>query len=197
MKLAMNQRILVIQGHPDADSTHFCHALAQAYIEAAQQAGHEVRVITVAALDFPLIRSAREYAGEPPDNIRQCQDDIRWANHLVFVYPLWMGSMPALLKGFMEQVFRENFGLQVGQDGKAWQRMLKGKSARIVITMGMPALVYRWFFGAHSLKSLERNILKFCGIKPIRESLVGLVEGSPRHRRRWLDKMARLGKAGR
>ena len=76
--------------------------------------------------------------------------------------------------------------------------LLKGRSARIVVTMGMPALAYRWFFGAHSLKNLERNILKFVGIKPIRESLVGLVAAKDdKGREKWLAKMEALGKEGR
>jgi putative NADPH-quinone reductase len=75
---------------------------------------------------------------------------------------------------------------------------LTGKSARIVVTMGMPALVYRWYFGAHSLKSLERNVLRFAGLKPIRESLVGMVEGiSPAKRQSWLDLLRELGAAAR
>ena len=77
-----------------------------------------------------------------------------------------------------------------------WKPGLKNKSARIVVTMGMPALVYRWYFGAHSLKSLERNILGFCGIGPIRESLVGMVDGPARRRERWLTRMRALGRRG-
>lgn len=194
----MTRHILIIQGHPDATKQHFGHALAEAYARGAHHTGHELKTITVAALDFPFIHCYEEfYQQPPPPVIQQCQDEIRWADHLLLVYPLWMGSMPALLKGFLEQVFRADFAMKIEQGGKKWTRLLKGKSARIVITMGMPALVYRWFFGAHSLKSLEKNILKFCGIKPVRESLVGMVEGSPEHRTRWLQKMEALGKAGK
>jgi putative NADPH-quinone reductase len=104
--------------------------------------------------------------------------------------------MPAFTKGFLEQLFRVGFAMKVEDGGRKWTRLLKGKSARIVVTMGMPAFVYRWFFGAHSLKSLERNILKFCGISPIRESLIGMVEGSAEHRAHWLHKMSVYGKVG-
>ena len=193
----MTRHIVIIQGHPDASRQHYGHALAEAYASGAKQAGHEVKTITVAELDFPLLHRYEEfYQQEPPAVIQQCQEDIRWADHLVLVYPLWMGSMPAVLKGFIEQVFRVGFAMQVEDGGRKWTRLLKGKSARIIITMGMPAFVYRWVFGAHSLKSLEKNILKFCGIKPVRESLIGMVEGSPAHRARWLKKMLALGKAG-
>ena len=77
-------------------------------------------------------------------------------------------------------------------------KRLTGRSARVVVTMGMPAFVYRWFYRAHCLKNLERNVLKFCGIAPVRSSLIGMVEGSDgRRRTRWLVRMRKLGKAGR
>jgi putative NADPH-quinone reductase len=144
-----------------------------------------------------LLRSYDDfYRGEAVDVIRHCQDDIRWADHLVIVYPLWLGTMPALLKGFFEQVLRPGFAIQPDDQGKTWQRLLTGKSARIIVTMGMPAFIYRWYFRAHSLKSLERNILRFTGIHPVRESLIGMVEGNPAARQRWLQKCRACGQAG-
>jgi len=192
----MSKNILIIQGHPDASRPHFGHALAEAYENGAREAGHNVITLIVATVDFPLLRSAEDfYQQEPLPIIQQCQNDIRWADHLVIVYPLWMGSMPALLKGFIEQVFRPGLAIQPEEQGAKWRQLLKGKSAHIIVTMGMPALVYRWFFGAHSLKSLERNILRFTGIAPVKESLVGNVEGKPQHRQRWLARLHAIGKA--
>jgi len=187
-------RILIIQGHPDVAAAHFCHALTQAYAEGARAGGHDVREIEVAALRLPLLSSQAEWEAIPPDPARRCQDEIAWAQHLLIVYPLWLGGMPAVLKGFLEQVLRPGFA--VGKQGEAsFTRKLTGRSARIVVTMGMPALVYRWYFGAHSLKSLERNILRFCGIGPVRESLVGMVEaGGPARRAKWLERMRALGR---
>lgn len=194
----MNKRILVIQGHPDPALNHFAHALAEVYEKGAREGGHTVHSINVANLDFPLLRTPEDfYHQKPLPLIQQCQDDIRWAEHIVIIFPLWMGSMPALLKGFFEQVFRPGFAIEPLAQGAKWKRGLKGKSARIVVTMGMPAFIYRWFFGAHSLKSLERNILRFTGIGPIRESLIGTIEGSAKHRKQWLIRLYKLGEAGR
>jgi putative NADPH-quinone reductase len=194
----MSKNILIIQGHPDTSRDHLGHALASAYEKGAREAGLEVRTILVADIDFPLLRSDDDfYQGEAPPAIQQCQQDIQWADHLLIVYPLWMGDMPALLKGFFEQVFRPGFTNVTEAGETSARRRLKGKSARVVITMGMPALAYRWFYRAHSLKSLERNILKFTGIRPVRESLVGMVEGSAGHRQRWLRKLHDLGQAGK
>jgi len=195
----MARRIVIIQGHPDKSPERFCRALADAYAKGAIGAGHEVRRIDVASLNFDLIRSQTEwFSAEPPADIRAAQEEVRWAEHLVIIYPLWLGTVPALLKGFLEQLLRPGFAVPDLENAKGMPvGLLKGRSARIVVTMGMPAFVYRWFFGAHSLKSLERNILKFVGIKPIRESLVGLVGvKDDRGRKRWLAKMESLGRAG-
>lgn len=195
----MPSRILVIQGHPDPDPGRFCRALAAAYAEGAEQAGHEVKRLDVANLDFPLLRTKEDFEScAPPQAIRQAQEAIAWAEHLLIVYPLWLGSMPALLKAFFEQVFRPGFATAGDAASGTWQKLLKGRSARIVVTMGMPALVYRWYFRAHSLKSLERNVLAFCGIGPIRESLIGMVEAKgDARRRRDLERMRELGRRAR
>lgn len=195
----MGRRILIIQGHPDSGARHFGHALAEAYAAGAAAAGHAVRQRAVAALDLPLLRSKADWESDTiSDAIRLCQDEIRWAEHLVIVYPLWLGGMPAMLKGFFEQIARPGFAIGKAARPGGWTKLLKGRSARIVVTMGMPALVYRWYFGAHSLKSLERNILRFVGIAPIRETLIGMVDGmGDRRRAAWLEELRRLGAAAR
>ncbi len=191
------KRIVLIQGHPDTTVAHLCHALAAAYAAGAEEAGHTLRFIQVAELDFPLLCSQQAWEeGALPAGLQQAQADIRWAEHIVLFFPLWLGDMPALLKGFLEQVARPGFAFE-HEAGRATftQKGLKGRSARVVVTMGMPALVYRWYFRAHSLKSLERNILGFVGIAPVHETLIGMVgdfkanEGS-----RWLEKLRRLGR---
>jgi putative NADPH-quinone reductase len=195
----MPRRIVIIQGHPDPAGNHLCHALADAYAEGAKEAGHEVARINVAELDFPWLRSKTAFDSGPlPAVLVPCQEAIGRADHLVIVHPLWLGTVPALLEAFLEQVFRPGFAFVHGQSGKSWTKRLKGKSARIVITMGMPALIYRWYFGAHGLKSLKRNILGFAGIAPIRESLFGMVEGASQGKReKWLAQMRNLGRQAR
>ena len=188
-------KIAIVQGHPDPAGGHFCHALAAAYADGARGAGHEVAIIEVARLDFRWLRSLHEFEHESvPDALRPAQDRIGWAEHLVFIYPLWLGTMPALLKGFLEQVYRPGFAFEA-RPGQRWARGLRGRSARIVVTMGMPAFVYRWYFGAHSLKSLERNVLRFVGIKPVRTTVIGSVESSAAKRAQWLEKMRAYGAA--
>ena len=191
------QRILLIQGHPDAVTPHLCNTLAEAYAEGASAAGHEVRWTDVARLDFPLLRSQQAWEqGTLPATLQTAQDDIAWAEHLVLFFPLWLGDMPALLKGFLEQVARPGFAFSAEGNNPFGRKGLTERSARVVVTMGMPALVYRWYFRAHSLKSLERNILGFVGIAPVNETLVGMVDKlGEAGVMKWQDQMRALGRA--
>lgn len=191
----MGKRIVIIQGHPDPDPSHFCHAIGWTYEEAAVAAGHTVRTIDVARLDFELLRTQREFEkGKVPEAIREAQQDIRWADHVVVIFPLWQGTFPALLKGFFEQTFRYGFAMKADPRGKGFARLLKGRSARVIVTMGMPATAYRIMFGAHGTKSLERGILWMAGFAPIRATLLGMLGGrKPAWFARQLREIHKLG----
>lgn len=186
------RKILILDAHPGKSQSHFIHALAKAYAAAAEEAGHQVRTIALSGLDFPLLREPADWLeGEPPAAIASAQGDIAWAEHLVILYPLWLGDVPALLKGFLEQALRPGFAFDYGKKGMP-KKLLKGRSARVVVTMGMPALFYRLVYGAHSVKSLERNILKFVGFAPVERTLVGQVEDDGQ-REDALEEMRELG----
>jgi putative NADPH-quinone reductase len=153
-------------------------------------------VINVSRLGLPPLHSAREWEWQPvPEPIGETQRAIAWAGHLVIFFPLWLGDMPALLKGFFEQVLRPGFAIGGAAQGRMPKKLLKGRSARIVVTMGMPAFFYSIYYRAHSVKSLKRNILEFCGVSPVRTTLVGTVEGRKEAREDWLARLAALGRA--
>lgn len=190
-------RILVLDGHPDPDRSRFVHALADAYADAAAEAGHQVVRLDVATLGIPPLRSAGAWEDEAADAVQAAQQAIAGAEHVVLLYPLWLGDIPAALKAFFEQVMRPGFAFPRGAEGLT-TGLLKGRSAHVVVTMGMPAFVYRWFFMAHSLRSLDRNILRFVGIGPVRWTLIGDVAGIPAETREaWLSRLRRLGAEAR
>jgi len=112
------------------------------------------------------------------------------------VFPLWLGTMPALVKAFLEQIMRPGVAFAYQEHGFP-KRLLAGKSARLVVTMGMPVLAYRWWFFGHGIKGLERSILRFAGIRPVRASMFGMIgTASERTRRNWLERMRALGAKG-
>jgi putative NADPH-quinone reductase len=140
----MSRNVLILDGHPDPADDRLIHARSAAYREGAQASNHTVQVIRLADLAFPVLRSKADYdKGEPVDSVRQCQHLMSWADHVVILYPLWLGSMPALLKALLEQMLRPGFAFSTLELGKWPVKFLSGKSARIVITMGMPAPIYR------------------------------------------------------
>lgn len=189
----MSRRILILVGHPDPSPDRFGGALASAYADAAVKAGHTVKRVDLGAMDVPYLLGQSEFErGQPPAEIRALQQNIEWAEHIVLLFPLWLGGVPAKLKALLEQVFRGGFGFAIGERG--WISKLKGRSARLVVTMGMPGPVFRLVFGAHGVKAIEKGILMLAGVRPIRSSIVGGVESiGPAGRARWLARMRALG----
>jgi len=188
--------VLIINGHPDGSPERFCAALAQAYAGGAERGGHAIRKLQIANCDIGFLRSADAFHNEEPNaDIVKAQQDIAWAEHIVLIYPLWLGTIPALLKAFLEQTLRPGFAFSKDDGSGKWPKMgLEGRSARVVVTMGMPATIYRWYFFSHSLKSLERHIIKFVGISPVAETIIGMVgELSESERTKWLDDLRALG----
>jgi putative NADPH-quinone reductase len=191
----MTHNILIIDGHPDPTDGRFVHALANEYRDGAQREGHDTTTIRVADLQFPWLRSQQEFEhGEPPESIRDCQHAMERATHVVILYPLWLGSMPAALKALLEQVLRPDFTFSSPTPGRLPKKFLGGRTARIVVTMGMPTFVYRWYYRAHSVRSLERNILKFVGFSRVRTTFIGDIAGlSKESRERWRRKIRSFG----
>ena len=194
----MGKRILILNGHPDATRKGLCGALADTYAEGAALGGHTVERLDIGALQFDLLRSQSEFEnGTAPPDIAAAQEAIRRAEHLVVVFPLWLGDMPALLKGFFEQALRPGFAFAYRPNGFP-EKHLGGRSARIVVTMGMPAFVYRWYFRAHAVKNLKRNILGFVGYAPVRDTIVGgVATAKPATMARHFETMRALGRSAR
>ena len=184
----------MIIGHPAKES--LAGSLAAAYIEGAEAAGNEVRIIDLARIDFdPVLRSG--YRGEQPLELDlvAAQESITWAEHLVFVYPLWWGAMPAVLKGFIDRIFLPGFAFKYRKDSPLWDRLLKGRSAQLLICMDTPRWYYRLVYRNSGHILMSRNILKFCGIKPVKVKTFGPVRRSrAENREKWLVSAEKLGR---
>ena len=184
-------RIAIVVGNSVPDS--FGEALGAAYARGAEAGGHTATLLALAKLHFdPILREGYRRAQPLEPDLERAREAIRAADHLVFIFPLWCGDMPALLKGFIERVLQPD--LLAAQAGTSDHRVLKGKSARVIMTMGMPGWFYRLWFGAHALKLFRRNILRFTGVKPVRATIHGMVEAvSHKTRHAWLLETEALG----
>ena len=192
----MTKSICIIDGHPDPDPHHLIHAMCDAYADSAVSAGHTVERIDIAALDFPLLATVEEFAVPPSEPVLSEREKVSRADHVVIAFPLWMGGMPAKLKGFLEQMARGDFLLVQKENGWPGQ-MMKGKSARVLVSMGMPGLVYRFGMDEGALKALERGILGLSGFHPMHHTIIGgagaLTEADFRS---WQTAVRKLGEGG-
>ncbi|WP_095145118.1 MULTISPECIES: NAD(P)H-dependent oxidoreductase [unclassified Pseudomonas] len=182
----MGKRILVILGHPSSNS--FCGALADRYAQAANSAGHEVRELRLGALSFdPILREGYQQVQPLEADLLKAQADITWAEHLTFVYPIWWGAIPALLKGFFDRVFLPGFAFKY-RPGKAFpDKLLQGRTADLLVTMDTPPWYYRWIYRMPGVHQMRKTTLAFCGIRPLNTLTFGpVLNSTPRQRNNWL-----------
>lgn len=143
-----------------------CHALANAYEAGARSTNEEVRRVNLCDLNFdPILYygSRSEQLLEP--DLLKVQHDITWAEHLVFVYPNWWGSMPALLKGFFDRTFLPGFAYKYRTDSSLWDKLLIGRTAQLLVTMDTPGWYYRWIWHRPGHNQMKHTILGFWRIK--------------------------------
>lgn len=160
------------------------------------QAGAETRVLTLASLCFDVHVHARSPEDQPlePD-LERARDWLAWAEHLVFVYPTWWGTMPALLKGFLDRMIMPGFAFRFyGPGASEWEGLWAGKSAQLITTTDTPPPVYRWLFRAPGTHAMRNATLGFCGVKPVHALVFGPVRtSSAKKREQWLERARRAG----
>jgi len=193
MKYPMPKKILIIQGHPDNQSYNF--SLHAAYKKGALTSGAEVQEIFVGQLDFNLnLQYGYRQRTELEPCLLEAQEKIKWAEHIVIFYPVWWGSVPAILKGFFDRVFLPGFAFKKREGSLLWDYGLRGRSARIVSTLDQPVWFYSLINGAPSDKAIKKMTLNFCGISPVRITNIGPIRlSSEKFREKWLRRIEALG----
>ncbi|UCJ15963.1 NAD(P)H-dependent oxidoreductase [Pseudomonas sp. MM211] len=187
------KRILMIIGTPKNDS--LCHSLAEAYALGARTEGHVVRQIHLGAISFdPVLHEGYTQSQTLEPDLLEAQRQIHWAQHLVFVYPVWWGGLPALLKGFFDRVLLPGFAFKYRSDSQLWDKLLSGRTADLLVTQDTPSWYFRWIYGAPAHRQMKRTILGFCGIKTRRLAEFSPVRpSSETQRQNWLRRAEQLG----
>jgi len=188
------KKILIINGHPKKDS--FSSALAKNYKKGAIESGAEVKEIIVTNLPLENYLRYDHFSGKDVGKeISDSREKIAWADHIVFVHPVWWGSMPAILKCFIDMVFSSGFAFKYKEGSGMPEKLLKGRTARIITTMDTPYFIYSYFFGSPSINQLKSRTLEFCGISPVKVSHFGPVQSSNELQRKiFLEKVYQQGK---
>jgi putative NADPH-quinone reductase len=191
------KKILIINGHPNSNSLNF--ALAAAYKKGAINAGAEVREIVIRDLKFnPNLQSGYQKRTELEPDLLEAWEKIKWAEHMVWVHPVWWGGLPAITKGFIDRLFLPGFTFQYRENSVWWDKLLKGKTAHIFTTMDQPTWYYRLISGQPGVTQLKKATLEFCGVKPVKVTYFGPVKSATETTRgKWLQKAEQSGREQR
>lgn len=187
------KNILIINGHPNRESFNF--GIMNAYKEGAEKAGAQVQQVIIADLQFdPNLKYGYQKRTDLEPDLLEAWEKILWADHLVWVHPVWWGGFPAVMKGFIDRLFLPGLAFKYRENSVWWDKLLAGKTAHIITTMDQPGWYYRMFFGRPSINQLKKSILEFCGVKPVKVTIVGIIKTSDEtQRRKWIDKVRIFG----
>lgn len=187
------KKILVINGHPDIES--FCAGLAKSYKKGAESTKADCKLVNLADLNFnPNLQYGYRQPTELEPDLLKMQQDIINSQHLVFVYPTWWGTYPALLKGFVDRVFLPKFAFKFNENSPIWDKLLKGKSARLIVTMNSPKWFYSLIYKSSGHNSMKKSVLGFCGVAPVKiTTLSPIITSTDAIRQNWLNQVEKLG----
>lgn len=187
------KKILIINGHPNKESFNF--GIANAYKTGAKKSGAEVKEIIIADLKFnPNLQFGYQKRTELEPDLIESWEKIKWADHLVWIHPVWWGGLPAITKGFIDRLFLPGMAFQYKENSVWWNKLLKGKTAHIITTLDQPSWYYRFVYGQPSVNQLKKTTLEFCGVKPVKVSYIGVIKTANEELRgKWLTKVEKFG----
>jgi NAD(P)H dehydrogenase (quinone) len=188
------KKIAIILGHPNPDS--YCASLAQTYAKAAEAGGHTVQWIDLPRMQFdPILHAGYRQSQTLEPDLLAAQETLRWAEHWVFVYPIWWDSVPALLKGFFDRTLTPGFAFAYRKNSPWWDKLMTGRSAQVIATLDTPAWYFRWVYRMPGHNQIKRTILEWIGVKPVKFAQFGPLHGSSDSQRaRWQSDVANLAR---
>ncbi len=189
----MARKIFVLSGHLGQE--RFGHALADSYETAAKKAGADVKRMNLNEMSFEhgLLAGDQKNRQDLEPDLQQFQQHLTWCNHWTIIHPLWWGGMPGPLKSLMDRTLLPDFAFKY-QEGKPFPaKLLKGRTARVMITSDTPGWYLNWIYGAGGNKATKRQILDFIGFEKSNFNTFGPIQNSkPQQREKWLQKAKSL-----
>ncbi|MFA9212605.1 MAG: NAD(P)H-dependent oxidoreductase [Candidatus Methylacidiphilales bacterium] len=190
----MVKKIVIINGHPNKESLNF--GFAEAYKKGALLANAEVQEIIISELNFnPNLAYGYQQRTPLEPDLLDAWEKIKWADHLVWIHPVWWGGLPAIMKGFIDRLFLPGLAFQYKKDSVFWDKLLKGKTAHIITSLDQPSWYYWLVFGKPSVNQLKKSTLQFCGVSPVKVSYFGIIKtANETTRQKWILKVEAMGR---
>jgi putative NADPH-quinone reductase len=186
-------KISVILAHPNPGS--FNHAIAEMAVLSLHTNGHEVIVHDLCAEDFDPILTKEEAAGAPPVNplVKTHCDEIVEADGIIIVHPNWWGQPPAIGKGWVDRVLRENiaYGFEEDDSGEGVPvGLLNAKTAIVFNTSNTPEDRELAVFGDPLENLWKTCVFDFCGVKNFQRKVFSVaITSTPEQRADWLKEV--------
>ncbi|MBW1297771.1 NAD(P)H-dependent oxidoreductase [Aquimarina litoralis] len=187
------KKILIINGHPDKESFNF--GLSEAYKKGAKKSGAKIDEINIRELNFDVnLEFGYRKRTELEPDLLIAQTKLKWADHLVLIYPVWWGSVPAIMKGFLDRTLLPGFVFSKRENSLFWDKYFIGKTARIICTLDQPNWFYKLINKAPSHNAIKKGTLQFIGVKKVKITAIGPIRLSKTaYREKWLKKIEKLG----
>ncbi len=188
------KKIFILVGHPNKES--LSTALAEGYAKGAREAGHEVRVTHLSEMRFdPILHKGYKVIQAYEPDLVKFQEDVKWSEHFVSVFPVWWSDMPALMRSLVDRVWMPGFAYNFRKGLiPGWYRRLKGRSARVIVTSDSHPFLLWVLFGGN-INHWVRGVLRFSGFAPVRKSwFSGMRKLTPERAEKLLAKMEKLGR---
>jgi len=187
------KQILIINGHPDKESYNY--ALSEAYKKGASKTNATITQINIADLDFnPNLKFGYRQRTELEPDLIDAIDKIKKADHIVWIFPVWWFGYPALMKGFIDRTFLPGITFEYIEGKALPNKLLKGKTARIIVTADTPKWYDYLFMKRPAINQFKKGTLEFCGISPVRVTYIAPIKGTAiEFREMWLKKVFILG----
>jgi NAD(P)H dehydrogenase (quinone) len=187
------KQVLIINGHPDKQSYNY--ALSEAYLKGTSKTNAVLTQINIADLEFnPNLAFGYRKRTELEPDLLEAIEKIKKSDHIVWIFPMWWYGYPALMKGFIDRTFLPGITFQP-IEGKAMpKKLLKGKTARIIITADTPKWYDSLLMKSPAINQFKKGTLEFCGISPVKVTYISPIQNSNiSYREKWLGKISLLG----
>lgn len=190
-------KVLVVYAHPNPES--FNHAILEAFTKGLKDGGHTFEVDDLYSIKFDPCFKLEDFAqftgGQMPKDVLEQQERVARAEALVFIYPVWWYSFPAILRGWFDRVLSCGFAYTITDKGEA-EGLLTDKKALLINSTLSPEAYYE----ASGMKTAMQKIMadaalkEACGIPHVEHVFLYAVDVNAEARKRYLELAYHLGK---